>query len=295
MTKLYAGFDTQAELDLQYDPTRGVPDFGVYVERFLSQSAAARERLEHRASVAYGPTKSEHANIFLPKAPPATGAPIFIFIHGGYWVAFEAEAFDLVAPGPVEAGFAVVNVTYALCPGVTISEIVRQVRAAIAWTYRNAASFGGDPERIFLAGHSAGGHLTGMALATDWRDVYGLPDDVIKGAIPISGLIDLYPLSCSWLQPMVRFTAEEIRRESPIHHVKPCKTPIIAAWGGAETSEFERQSRTYLDAWRAAGNTGELFEIPNANHFEVLDGFDAADGLMTGKLVSLLERDDRKR
>lgn len=289
MTKLYAGFDTQAELDLQYDPTRGVPDFSVYVQQFLSQSAAARDRLEHRQAVPYGPTTAEHVNIFLPKAPPASGAPIFVFIHGGYWVAFEAGAFDLVAPGPVEAGFAVVNITYALCPGVTISEIVRQVRAAIAWTWRNAASFGGDPAQIFLAGHSAGGHLTGMAMATDWSGVYGLPDDLIKGAMPISGLMDLYPLSCSWLQPMVRFTADEVRRESPIHHVKPSGAPLIATWGGNETSEFERQSRDYLATWQAAGNQGEALSIAGANHFEVLDGFATRDGLMTKQLQRLAD------
>ncbi len=290
MTALYAGFATQNELDLQYDPTLKVADMNVYVEHFTTSSEAARTKLSHRSHQAYGPTLAEHVTVFPPKRTIEGGAPIFVFIHGGYWVAFDNAPFDLVALGPVEAGFAVVNITYALCPGVTIGEIVRQVRAAIAWSFRNAASFGGNSDQIFVCGHSAGGHLTGMAVATDWSGDYGLPDDLIKGAIPISGLMDLYPLSCSWLQPMVRFTREDTVRESPLHNIKPSSVPVIAAWGSEESSEFARQSRDYIAAWTRAGNEGELLPIPGANHYEVLDGFLTEDGLMTRTLVAMLQR-----
>jgi len=281
---MYGGFATQEELDREYDVEKSVPDFSIYVTHFLGNSALAREVTPHQADVPYGPTKAETANIF-PAAVP--GSPVLIFIHGGYWKALTAHVFDMVAPGPVAAGYAVVNVTYALCPVVTITEIVRQVRAAIAWTWRHAPSFNGDPNRIYLAGHSAGGHLTAMAVLTDWAEDYGLPDDVVKAAMPISGLFDLSPFPMSFVQPQLRLSAEEVQRVSPILHIRPSPTPLVVAWGAAETAAFQRQSKDFLAAWQAAGNAGEALPIPGANHFEVLDGFMTADGLMTRRLDAL--------
>jgi arylformamidase len=281
---MYGGFATQEELDREYDVEKSVPDFSIYVTHFLGNSALAREVTPHQADVPYGPTKAETANIF-PAAVP--GSPVLIFIHGGYWKALTAHVFDMVAPGPVAAGYAVVNVTYALCPVVTITEIVRQVRAAIAWTWRHAPSFNGDPNRIYLAGHSAGGHLTAMAVLTDWAEDYGLPEDVVKAAMPISGLFDLSPFPMSFVQPQLRLSAEEVQRVSPILHIRPSPTPLVVAWGAAETAAFQRQSKDFLAAWQAAGNAGEALPIPGANHFEVLDGFMTADGLMTRRLDAL--------
>ena len=281
---MYAGYATQEELDREYNVEKSVPDFGIYVTHFLGNSAAARDALTHRADVPYGPTKAETANVF-PAAAPSS--PVLIFVHGGYWKALTAHVFDMVAPGPVAAGYAVVNVTYALCPAVTITEIVRQVRAAIAWTYRHAASFNGDPNRIYLAGHSAGGHLTAMAVLTEWEEEYGLPDDVVKAAMPISGLFDLSPFPMSFMQPQLRLSAEEIERVSPIRHIRPVGVPMVVACGAAETAAFRTQSADFLAAWQSAGNASEALWIPEANHFEVLDGFMTADGLMTRQLEAL--------
>lgn len=284
MRPLYGGFATQEELDREYNAEKSVPDFGAYVKHFLDSSAAARAMLPHRTDVRYGPTKAESANIFPASAP---GSPILVFIHGGYWRSLTAHVFDMVAPGPVAAGYAVVNVTYALCPAVTITEIVRQVRAAIAWTHRHAASFNGDPGRIYVAGHSAGGHLAGMAVLTEWEEEYGLPGDLIKGGIPISGLFDLRPFPATYLQPKLRLSAEEIERVSPIFHVRTASTPLVIAWGAAESGSFRTQSLDFLSAWQAAGNAGAALPIEGANHFMVLDGFMAADGLMTRTLEAM--------
>ena len=284
MKPMYGGFATQEELDREYDAERSVPDFGICVTHFLDNSAAARASLAHQTDVPYGPTKAECANVF-PAATP--GSPILVFIHGGYWKALTAHVFDMVAPGPVAAGYAVVNVTYALCPAVTITEIVRQVRAAIAWTYRHAASFNGDPDRIYVAGHSAGGHLTGMAVLTDWEEDYGLPDTLVKGGIPISGLFDLRPFPASFLQPKLRLSAEEVERNSPLFHVRAVPAPLVVAWGAAESRSFEKQSLDFLSAWQAAGNAGEALPIEGADHFMVLDGFMTADGLMTRTLEAV--------
>ena len=284
MTLMYGGFATQEELDREYDAEKSVPDFGACVRHFLDSSATARAALAHRLDVPYGPTLAECANVFPASAP---GSPVLVFVHGGYWKALTAHVFDMVALGPVAAGYAVVNVTYALCPHVTITEIVRQVRAAIAWTYRNAGSFNGDPGRIYVSGHSAGGHLTGMAVLTRWQEEYGLPADLIKGALPISGLFDLRPFPASFLQPKLRLSAEEVERVSPLRHVRAAPTPLAVAWGGAESASFRQQSLGFLSAWRAAGNAGEALPVEGANHFTVLDGFLTADGLMTRTLQAM--------
>lgn len=278
MKLLYGGFATQEELDREYNPEQSDPDFGACVEHFLDSSAAARASLPHRTDVPYGPTKAESANVF-PAAAPSS--PVLVFLHGGYWKALTAHAFDMVAPGPVAAGYAVVNVTYALCPAVTITEIVRQARAAIAWTYRHAASFNGDPGRIYVAGHSAGGHLAAMAMLTEWEEEYGLPGNVIKGGLPISGLFDLRPFPATYLQPKLRLSAEEVERNSPLFHVRAAPTRLVAAWGAAESGSFRKQSLDFLSAWQAAGNAGEALLVEGAHHYMVLDGFMTADGLMT--------------
>lgn len=287
MSSLYAGYPDRAALDAAYDVENSVPDFMVFAEKFMADAASARAALNPREDVPYGTTLMETVEVY-----PAAGdapAPIFVFIHGGYWKSLRASVFSGVAPGPVAAGMAVVNVTYDLCPVVTIDEIVRQVRAAIAWTWRNAESFGGDRNRIIVAGHSAGGHLTAMAMLTDWSR-YGLPDDVVKAGVAISGLFDLEPLSFSWIQQDLRLTAETIRWQSPINLVKPVGAPLAVARGDADPSAFAGQSERFAAAWKAAGNEVTTFVIENANHFEVLDGFLIADGIMTRTLLDLVRK-----
>ncbi len=267
---LYRDFATQAELDAQYDVENSVPDFGVYVKFFLENSARVRAKLAPRLDVPFGPTKAEHLDLYPAQRE---GAPIHMFIHGGYWHSLSSKEFSLVAEGLVDAGVTVAVNNYALCPAVTMSEIVRQNRAAVAWLYRNAASFGGDAARLTVSGHSAGGHLTAMLMATDWAGDYGLPADLIKAGCAISGLFDLEPFQFSWLQPKLRLNAEEIARNSPIHHLPRRAGPLIVTLGGDESAEFHRQSREFLGAWTANGLTGSALDLPGRNHFTVLEGY----------------------
>ena len=268
---LYRNFATQEELDAQYDLENTVEDISLYADFYAKESEKVRAKLEHRLDVPFGPTLAEHLDLY-----PAPGlkhpAPILVYLHGGYWRSRTSKEFGFVARGPASKGVATVLVNYALCPKVAIDEIVRQVRAAVVWTYGNATSFGGDPERIHVAGHSAGGHLTAMLLETDWEGVYGLPGDIVKGACAISGLFDLAPFPYTFLQPKLQLTWDQALRNSPILHLPDEAPPLIVAYGEDEPPELRRQSEDFFAAWRAKGLTGDLLPLPNKNHYDVIDG-----------------------
>lgn len=266
---LYRDFATQEELDGQYDLTRTVPDLGFYDRFYGEESALVRAELDHRLDVPFGPTLAEHVDIY----PAGDGAPVFIYVHGGYWARRTSREFGFVARGPVSRGVATVVTNYALCPYVTMDEIVRQTRAAVAWVYRNARSFGGDPERIHVAGHSAGGHLTSMLLSTPWEDDYGLPTDIIKSATVISGLFDLAPFPYTGLQPKLQLTWDQVQRNSPILHIPHQAPPLLVAYGEDEPSEMVRQSEDYLAAWKSGGLEGDRLVLSGKNHYDVIDGF----------------------
>ncbi|MBD1897882.1 alpha/beta hydrolase [Coleofasciculus sp. FACHB-129] len=267
---LYRNFSTQAELDAEYNVEKSVPDFMVYADFYVKTSASVRSALSCKLQVPFGPTLAEHLDIF-PAAQ--SDAPILVFIHGGYWRLLSSQDFSLVAKAPVEAGVTVVVTNYALCPTVTMDEIVRQSRAAVAWIYQNASSFGGDRDRIYVSGHSAGGQLTAMLMATDWEGTYGLPADIIKGGCAISGLFDLMPFPYTWLQPALQLTWGEVLRNSPILHIPDKAGSLIVTYGGDESKEFQRQSEEFLAAWKAKGLKGEYLPQPGKNHFTAIDGF----------------------
>ena len=267
---LYRDFATQEELDAQYNLTAMLPEAAARYEAFCwRESEDVRASLEHRLDVPFGPTLAEHVDVY----PAGENAPVLVYVHGGFWCLRTSKEFGFVARGPVSRGVATVATNYDLCPRVTIDEIVRQTRAAVAWAYKNAASFGGDPARIHVAGHSAGGHLVAMLLATDWEGEYGLPCDVIKGATAISGLYDLAPFPYTFLQPKLQLGYDQIFRNSPILHIPESAPPLLVAYGDIETDEFKRQSEEHLDAWRTKGLDGEILILQGKNHYEVIDGF----------------------
>jgi arylformamidase len=276
---LYRNFATQEELDAQYDLRTHFPEAASLYEAFCwRESEEAREDLTHHLGVPFGPTLAEHVDLY----PAGEGAPVLVYVHGGFWVLRTAREFGFVARGPVSRGVATVVTNYALCPAVTIDEEVRQTRAAVAWAYRNAHEFGGDPERIHVAGHSAGGHLVGMLLATDWEGDYGLPADVIKGATAISGLFDLAPFPYTFLQPKVQLRWDQVSRNSPILHPPDAAPPLLVAYGENETDEFKRQSEDFLGAWKEKRLPGERLILSGKNHFDVVDGFlDAGSPLLS--------------
>jgi arylformamidase len=277
---LYRHFQTQAEIDAAYNPSLQVADAAAELRHFAEAAQRARATLRHQLDLPYGATLAETLDIF-PADPSAQGsgpgaAPVFVFLHGGYWRALSSRDFSGIALGLQRRGITTVLVNYALCPQVTIDEIVRQVRAALAWVLRHIGAHGGDAQRVAIGGHSAGGHLTAMALLTRWAEDYGLPADPFRAALAISGLYDLNPLRYSYLQPMIQLDEGVIRRQSPafLASTRRSTTPLWLTWGGDESDEFAHQSRLMHDAWQAAGNPGVLSVQAGRNHFSALHGFE---------------------
>ena len=287
MRTLYREFETQAQIDAQYNPSLSLAADDNPMLHYARTAERARAQLHGVLDIHFGPTLAETLDIF-PASQP--NAPVFIFLHGGYWRALSSKDFSGIALGLHAQGITTVVVNYALCPVVTIDEIVRQCRAACAWVFRHIAGHGGNPQQVAIGGHSAGGHLTAMCLQTQWERDYGLPQDPFAAAVLVSGLYDLAPLRYSYLQPMIQLDEGTIARNSPVFGARPCTTPVWITWGGAETSEFARQSQVFHNTWLAQGNRALLEAQPGANHFTAIHGFEEAGSPLCSWLQNSLAR-----
>jgi arylformamidase len=264
---LYRSYD-RAALDAQYDNRRRVPEHVRHTERWAQECERVRRELKPRLDLPYGPSAAETLDVF-PAAHP--GGPALVYIHGGYWMSRDKRDFSFVAEPFVRAGVSVVIVNYALAPSVGLDEIVRQNRAAAAWAWRNARSFGADPDRLYVAGHSAGAHLTAMLLETDWPG-FGddLPSDLLQGGCAISGIYDLEPIRLCYLNETLHLDEDAARRNSPLFHPPRQGTDLILAVGGSESEEFLRQNREMAAAWRRWGWPCLELEMPGRDHFTII-------------------------
>ncbi|MEH6526574.1 MAG: alpha/beta hydrolase [Sneathiella sp.] len=253
-------------LNVQYLPSRTVSNMADYKENAGIRSARAREEGLGHIDVVYGSSSLQTVDIF-PAA--ATGAPVFIFIHGGYWRGWDKALYSEIAPVFNNAGATVVLPNYDLCPAVTIPDIVDQMRQALKWIYENISDYNGDPDLLFLSGHSAGGHLTGMMMATDWAEQYGMPANLLKGASPLSGLFDIMPHRYTDLQDDIHLTKEEALANSPQNLELHCACPVICAVGGGESGSFLRQSQDFTEKCRKAELSCEYMALRTDNHFDI--------------------------
>ena len=257
-------------LDAQYNNRARVPDCAAVMQRWAEASALARQgATAARLDVRYGDGAGETLDIF-PAANP--GAPILVFIHGGYWRALDKADHSFVAPAFNAQGATVVVPNYALCPAVSIEHIALQMARAMAWVWRHADSFGGDAARIAVAGHSAGGHLAAMLLSCRWRELADdLPAQPLTGALAISGLYDLEPLRHTpLLQGDLKLTPQSVARLSPAFFPRPKAAKLHAIVGLEESDEFLRQNHLIRDVWGPTA-VPVCETVPGANHFTVLN------------------------
>ena len=238
-------------------------------DRWASNSERTRARIGAPLRRAYGPGEIEGLDIFRTGA--AAPAPVFVFIHGGAWRAGLAKTYAAPAEMFIGAGahYVVPDFAWVQDCGGSLFPMADQVRRAIAWVYRNAASFGGDPDRLYVGGHSSGAHLAAVALTTDWRGAFDLPPDIIKGGLCSSGMYDLAPVRLSHRSSYVKFTDEMVAALSPLRHLDQLRAPLIVAYGTYETPEFQRQARDFAAAVKAVGKPVELIVGDNYSHMEL--------------------------
>jgi arylformamidase len=267
-TPLHADYNPAAysieELDRQYNARAAVPDSADILARYGTLSAQVRADYPCDCNVPYGPHLDETVDVFPARQPDS---PVFVFIHGGYWRALSKDDSAFMVPAFVPAGAAVVTVNYALAPQVSLADIVAQCRRAVAWVYRNIQRYGGDPNRIHVSGHSAGGQLTGMVLADGWQELHGVTQPLVKSASAVSGLFDLRPLVHTYINEWLSLDLPAARQASPLFAVPAAPCPLLVSWGSLETPEFQRQAQLYAQAWRAGQGQALEMALPGTNHF----------------------------
>jgi arylformamidase len=275
MTAIYRGMD-RAALDAAYDNTGAVADVQDYRERWLKVSAALRAAPPSRCDLRYG-TRPRATLDYFPGG--RTNAPLFVFIHGGYWQRNEKERFSFTALGPLAHGINVAVPGYTLAPEARLTDIVAEIRAALSFLVERSGELGFDPQKIFIGGWSAGGHLTAA--------VAGHP--AVRGGIPISGIFDLEPIALGVLNDKVQLSADEIARLSPLRNIPSRSPPLMLFVGGNELPELKRQSEEYAAACRARGLPVSLDTLPGHHHFSILDQIAKPDGALTRALVELIK------
>jgi len=256
------------EFDLQYNPRATIKNFQEYLDRDEARSREALPGLDGYVDVPYGPHAAQKLDIFRARGESKA---VLMFIHGGYWRAMDKRFYNFLAPPFTKAGVTFANINYALCPTVTVEEIVRQVLQAGAWLYRNASNFGGNPQRLYVTGNSAGGHLTAMMLAALWP-VFApdLPKKVFQGGLSISGVHDLRPLAgAAFLKPEVNFDLAVARRCSPVLMPPATDAKLWTSVGGAEPQAFHDLNAAIGKAWKNVF-AGDI-KMPGENHLSVVE------------------------
>lgn len=274
-----------AWLESEYDLRTRHPEHVDVFERWRTASSLVHRIESWRSDVRYGEGAGETLDIF---PTPHANAPVLVFIHGGYWRSSDKAMHAFIAPSFTSEGALVVVPNYALCPEVGIEHIALQMTRALAWVHRNAALYGGDPRRIVVAGHSAGGHLAAMMLSCRWKTVDpALPANLVGGALAISGVFDLEPLRhAPFLQSDLRLTSAAVKRLSPAFFPRPRK-PLYTGVGLNESAEFRRQSALIRDQWGPSGvPVNET--IPGVDHYTILHGLADPRGRLHKMALRLL-------
>ena len=246
-----------------------VRDLETIFARRATAAQAALAAFDVERGIAYGMAPGERLNIFPPRNRVGA-APVQIFIHGGFWRSLDADLFSFLAPGFVPFGAVLVVIDYPLMPTVRMAELVEACRKAVRWTHANCARYGGDPDRIFISGNSAGGHLVAELMDRAWLRGTGLPEDLIKGGTAISGIFDLEPVTRSFQNDEIRLTAEEVRAFSPLRRQLDLAAPLIVTVGGDETEEFLRQSADFAQHAERCGAPVLNIPVPQTNHITVV-------------------------
>lgn len=264
-TPVFLTYD-QAALDYQYDNQAKVPNWAEVRKQLTAGSEAARAAFTCRLDERYGAHPRQVLDVFIPEGPGPH--PVHLFIHGGYWQRNDKSGSSYVARSLVPAGYLTVVTNYGLIPDVSMGTLVEHCRAALAWVFQHAAALGGDPAQITLSGHSAGGHLVALLMATDWA-ARGLPADVIKAGCSISGIYDLEPVRLSSQNAGMQLSPAEAARNSPALLPAPHGARLLLAVGALEGPEFHRQAEALEAAWNRQHQICTVLDVAGQDHFSM--------------------------
>ena len=273
------------DYEKEYDNRGRVPEHPEIFARWIADGAAYRAAARGEYGLKYGPGARQTIDLFPAKnrnLDDDKSTPLALFIHGGWWRSLEPSMFSQLAAGPNARGVTVAVAGYELCPGRSIADIIEQMRSACLWLWRKYR------KRIFIYGHSAGGHLAACMLAQDWKAFASdAPNDLVPTAYAISGVFDLAPLVHVSQNSDLKLDAEEARRVSPLHWKVPAGRTLDAVVGALESNEFLRQSRIIVDDWGARGVATRYEEIAHTNHFTVVDPLGDPNSAMTRRVAEL--------
>ncbi len=269
-----------AYIEKQYFVRGMIPEHPQIFARWAERSAAARAKLHCELNIRYATnareSEDETLDIFFAEGTPKK---FLLFIHGGYWRSLDKSDHSQLAQEFVRHGVTVAMNNYSLAPKVRLAEIVRQARTATAWCARNAARYGLPANEIYVAGHSAGGHLTAMQLTADWsKEAPDLPANFIKGALAVSGLYDLAPLLQVSFNSDLRLTEDQIAPLSAAFMRPTVRAPLYLSVGGLESDEFKRQTALLASKWSELGVTE--IPMPGFNHLVVIEELANADSAL---------------
>jgi arylformamidase len=281
----------QTELDNAYDQAVYAPNQPLVHARLAAANARARARLGAPQRFQYGATEIESVDVYPAKQ---ANAPINVYIHGGAWRNGRSADFVFLSEMIVDTGAHSVIVDFNSIDDVggNLMTMAKQVRAAVAWVYNNAQTFGGDKNRLYVTGHSSGGHLTSTIVTCDWQKDFGLPKDIVKGGMLASGMYDLKPVRLSKRSRYVNFTDEIEQELSALRHLDRLNCPIVVAYGTQETPEFQRQARDFAAAVKAAGKPVTLVVGEGYNHFEIQETLASPYGLLGREVLKLMKLSD---
>ena len=273
---------TQEALDKAYDQRVWASNAEEVIGRYAKDSAEVRKKYPPRTE-RYGESDAETLDLFTPA--DAKGLPVMVFIHGGAWRALGRQDASAPTSTFVENGCLYVALNFANIPQVRLPEMAAQCRRALLWLHKNVERFGGDPHRIFVSGHSSGGHLCGVMLTTDWAALGG-PKDLLKGGVAMSGMYELYPVMLSARSSYVKITPDELAALSPMRHLDRIACNVIVAVGDKESPEFQRQSQEFATALAGMGRLAKRIVLPGKTHFVVPEELnDSQSGLSRAVLA----------
>ena len=273
------------QLEREYNARATVPDIDAELRAYRDASLPMYTTLECLRDLPYGPSADERLDLF--PVPDRPGAPVLLFIHGGYWRALSRADSVFMARNFVAQGVAVAAIDYSLAPAAHLGTMVAQCRRAVAWLHAYLRARNSRNVRIVVAGSSAGAHLAAMVLAAGWQGALGLADDVVHGGVLVSGLYDLAPLRQTLPQAWLQLTAQDVLALSPQLHLPAPARPVRVVVAGQDTDEFKRQSRDYAQACERQGNAVEYLEVSGRNHFNIILDWMLADSALTRSVLAL--------